>query len=358
MPLRHTLVLAQVLLVLITPASLLAQTSLPPAVPVAAVDAVVDAFKGHELVAVSDAHGNAQNQAFLKALVRDPRFSAVADDIVIEFGNARYQDIVDRYVRGEAVDEAQLRKAWTETTVANEIPVDEEFFSVVRAVNQSRSPAERLRVLLADPPIDWTTVKTRADHFSWLAMRDSFPAALVQVEVLAKRRRALIVYGHLHFQRQNIMSNFDMSDWRMHTLVSLIERGSPVRVFTIWAFDDELIRAQADVSSWRAPAITRVAGTQLGALDITTLLGNRPRFAFVAGKMAMVPESDWRKLRVEEQMDAILYLGPKAALTEAGPSGARCAEPGYLEERLRRIALTGIPPFEADNARKVCAAAK
>lgn len=346
------------LLLLVAPASSLAQTTRPAAVPVEATTAVVDAFKTHELVAVSDAHGNVQNQAFLKALVRDPRFSQVADDIVIEFGNARYQDIVDRYVQGESVDEAQLRKAWTETTVANEIPVDEEFFSVVRAVNQSRPPAERLRVLLADPPIDWTTVKTRADHFTWLGMRDSFPAALIQVEVLAKRRRALIVYGHLHFQRQNVMSNFDMSDWRMHTLVSLIERSSPARVFTIWAFDDELIRAQADVSSWRAAAITRVGGTQLGALDITALLGNRPRSSFVAGKMAMVPESDWRKLAVEDQLDAILYLGPRSALTTASPSGRRCGEPGYLDERLRRIALTGIPAFEADTARKVCGASK
>jgi hypothetical protein len=32
-----------------------------------------------------------------------------------------------------------------------------------------------------------------------------------------------------------------------------------------------------------------------------------------------------------------------------------CAEPGFLEERLRRIALTGIPTFEADVVKKVCA---
>ena len=112
---------------------------------------------------------------------------------------------------------------WQNTTVANEIPVDPEFFETVRAVNATLPPDRRVRVLLSDPPIDWAAVKTRQDHFTWLAMRDTYPAALVQVEVLAKRRRALLVYGQLHFQRRNVMSNLEMDDWRMQTIVSLID---------------------------------------------------------------------------------------------------------------------------------------
>lgn len=60
-------------------------------------------------------------------------------------------------------------------------------------------------------------------------MRDSHPAALVQLEVLAKRRRALILYGHLHYQRRNIQSNFDMDDWRAR---SLRRRGAPNRAIS------------------------------------------------------------------------------------------------------------------------------
>jgi hypothetical protein len=73
-------------------------------------------------------------------------------------------------------------------------------------------------------------------------MRDSYPAALIQVEVLAKRRRVLLVYGQLHFQRLNVMSNLDMQDWRMQTIVSLLERAGPTRVFTIWNVDDATSR--------------------------------------------------------------------------------------------------------------------
>lgn len=337
----------------------LAQSGSVPAKPLDPVTAIVDAFRNHDIVALCDAHGNVQSQNFLKTLIRDPRFTAVAHDIVVEFGNARYQDVVDRFVRGEAVDERALRSVWQNTTVANEIPVDQGFFETVRDVNASLPPDRRLRVLLSDPPIDWAAVKTRQDHFTWLAMRDTYPAALVQVEVLAKRRRALLVYGQLHFQRRNVMSNLEMDDWRMQTIVSLIEHAIGAgRVFTIWQFDDVLAKAQADVASWQAPSIAVVRGTSIGAADVTVVMPSRARMSFASGKPVPVPEKDWRPLRIEDQLDAVLYLGPRSTMTESQPSAKSCAEPGYLDERLRRIALTGIPAFEADRARALCAGRK
>jgi hypothetical protein len=218
------------------------QNALTPAVPIDPAPTILDAFRLHEVVALGDAHGNQQARTFLKALVREPRFASTVNDIVVEFGNARYQNLVHRYVNGAGVPPDSLRQVWQNTTVANEIPVDEEFFQVVRAVNATLPRARRLRVLLGDPPIDWTKVHERADHYQWLAMRDSYPAALIQVEVLAKRRRVLLVYGQLHFQRLNVMSNLDMQDWRMQTIVSLLERAGPTRVFTIWNVDDATSR--------------------------------------------------------------------------------------------------------------------
>jgi hypothetical protein len=45
--------------------------------------------------------GNERSHAFQLALLRDSRFTAVASDILVEFGNALYQDVADRFVRGE-----------------------------------------------------------------------------------------------------------------------------------------------------------------------------------------------------------------------------------------------------------------
>jgi hypothetical protein len=348
-------VIAVVLLGAVSGPGALAQSESVSAVPLEPIAAIVDAFRAHDLVALSDAHGNAQAQAFLRKLVADPRFADAVNDIVFESGNSRYQDLVDRFVGGDDAPAASLRQVWQNTTIANEIPVDAGFFEAVRAVNASRPSARRLRVLLGDPPIDWTTVRTRADHLTWLAMRDSFPAALIQTEVLAKRRKALVLYGQLHFQRKNVMSNLEMDDWRMQTIVSLIERSTPSKFLTIWQFDDGLAAMQPDIASWPAPSFAAVRGTRLGAADITMVSLARARMQVKGDALVPVPKEQWLPLRIEDQLDAVLYLGPSSAMTEAAPSNASCAEPGYLEERLRRIALTGIPAFEAERARKLCA---
>lgn len=330
-------------------------TAVKPAVPVDPIAGILDAFRTHEIVALCDAHGNEQSQAFLRSLVRDPRFAATVNDIVIEFGNARYQSLLDRYMNGDDVPFETLRQVWKNTTIANEIPVDEEFFKVVRAINAALPAPRRLRVLASDPPIDWAEVRTRADHFKWLGMRDSFPAALIQTEVLARQRRALVVYGHFHFQRRNLQSNLDMSDWRMQTIVSLLERSTPAKVFTIWNADDDLAKVQPDVKSWPAPSLVTVRGTVIGAADASVMGPSGPRFTFQGEKPVPVPRDQWGQLRLEDQLDAVLYLGPKSAMKDVPLSREICSDPRYVEERLRRIALTGIPQFEADRVKKLCA---
>ena len=70
----------------------------PPAKPIGPLAAIFDAFQSHELVSISSHHGNEQVNAFELALIRDRRFLGTVNDIVAEFGNARYQDLVDRFV--------------------------------------------------------------------------------------------------------------------------------------------------------------------------------------------------------------------------------------------------------------------
>ena len=328
---------------------------LRPPVPEPAIDGVIKAIQTHQLVAISDPHGNAAMRDFLRALVADPRFADAVNDLVLEIGNARYQSLVDDYVNGGSVDEHALADAWLNTTVANQISADVELFRLVRRINAGRPAERRLRLLLGDPPIDWSTVKTREDHFQWLAQRDSYPAALVQVQVLARQRKALIVYGHGHFQRRNVASNFEMGDWRAQTIVSLIENAGPTRVFTIWRLEDSLATSFPAASSWPTPAFAAIAGTSLGALDAGDLMGPRPRIGFVDGKRQPIAKEKYALLPMEQQLDAVLYLGP-AATAIVTPSAEVCKRPGFLEERLRRITVTGIPKFEAETVQKLCAA--
>src|SRR6185436_7324801 len=82
----------------------LAQTAPVPAKPVEPIGAIVDVLRTHSLVALGDEQGH----AFRLALIRDPRFTSVVNDIVVEFGSARYQGVMDRFIRGEEVKDEDL----------------------------------------------------------------------------------------------------------------------------------------------------------------------------------------------------------------------------------------------------------
>lgn len=161
--------IAELMRVQVSMAAPTAKEVLPkPAVAVEPIGAIVQAFRSQAIVALGNVEfsGNEQSHNFQLSLIRDSSFTASVNDIVVEFGNARYQDVMDRFVRGEDVPYDSLRRAWQNTTQVEwewDLPIYEDFFRTVRAVNDSLPRARQLRVLLADPPIDWDSVHTLDD---------------------------------------------------------------------------------------------------------------------------------------------------------------------------------------------------
>src|SRR5262249_43909159 len=154
----------------------------------------------------------------------------IVNDIVVEDGNARYQDLVDRFIRGGSLPQEALRQVWQNTTqVDPDLPLTEEFLRTVREVNASLPRSRQLRVLLGDPPIDWNLVHSFDDYRRWIEMRETYPADLIRREVLAKRRHALLIYGLMHFQRKNAYANFE-SEGQAATVVSLLEEQGRTKV--------------------------------------------------------------------------------------------------------------------------------
>lgn len=166
-----------------------------------AVDGVLQAFDSYAVVAIGDEHGLQQLGDFYQALLRHPEFAKKVDALVVEYGNARYQDLIDRYVNGEDVPAEDLQKVWSDAV--GKIPGGTEvmypqLFAAVRAVNQSLPDDQKLRILLGDPPIDWSQVQDRSDVEPFQAQRDSHFAQVVTDEVLAKGLKALVIIGSTH----------------------------------------------------------------------------------------------------------------------------------------------------------------
>ena len=341
----------------VTAAAVFAQ-DVVPAKPLDPIYAILDAFGSHDIVALGEgAHGNEQGHAFRLALIRDPRFSATVNDILVEFGNARHQDLIDRFVRGGDVPDEALRQVWQDTTQVTtvwDLPIYEEFFRAVRAVNSKLPSQRQIRVLLGDPPIDWSAVQTFEDFSKWMAdgNRDRHPADVIQREVLARNRRALIIYGDSHLAR--------VATSPSRTIVQLLEGVNGKRVFTIASPSSmpqatDLRKLQADVASWRVPSIAVLRGTTLGVTEFTTYF--LPASAIQPGKpMPPVPEK-LKGLHMENQFDAVLYLGDPAAITMSRMSATRCADAAFMQMRLQRLALMPAPlsKIQGDRVKADCA---
>jgi hypothetical protein len=311
------------------------------AVPVDPIDAIIKAFDTYSIVALGEGpHGNEQGHAFRLRLLRDPRFAATVNDIVVESGSARYQDVVDRYMQGEDVPTTTMREVFENTVTPTPVwdrPMYAEFFRAVRALNRVLPRNRQLRVLLGDPPIDWNTIKTREAYDAVLRQRDSHPADVIRREVLAKGRRALVIYGDGHLQAKTERPALSMA--------AFLEAAG-ARVLTITSTFADLSAYQGDITSWRIPSYVPLRGTRIGAAPYERFFGPPPAAPFFRDHP-----------RIEDHFDAVIYLGPESSMTMGAIPYPRCAEPSYVEMRVSRMMLSGMPASVADRLNTECQAA-
>jgi hypothetical protein len=310
-----------------------ATTNVTEAVPFQAVPAILDLYKIHQVVGLGEGpHGNLEGHAFRLKLIRDPRFPAIVNDILVESGTARYQDVMDRFIRGERVRREELRRAWEDTTNPGtnwDKPIYEEFFTAVRAVNATLPKEKKLRVLLGDPPIAWEFVRKRSDLRRWNMQRDAHAFAVLKRESLSKNRKALVIYGDGHFQGRGFKPN---------SLTILIERAN-VKMFTISTRYGDLIKLQPSVAIWKAPAFAFLKGTVLGK-------------KYYAQYYPMPPAPGWNTVLMEDQFDGVLYLSPKPPTMTLVPKSL-CLDAAYMKMRLSR--LDTVAPGSSESLRKICA---
>ncbi|MBV8516819.1 MAG: hypothetical protein JO197_05375 [Acidobacteria bacterium] len=178
--------------------------------PQDAIGTIASLFTKYDVVGIPEVHRMAETHVFLRQLVSDPRITRVIDDVVVESGNARYQEVMDRYIMGADVPLAEVEPAWRDTTMflVWDSPLYRQLFETIRNVNTTLPRAHRIRVLLGDPPIPWEQVKTRADYERF-ADRDFSYAEVVDREVFAKHHKALLIAGAMHVYGMSFIGDLD-----------------------------------------------------------------------------------------------------------------------------------------------------
>jgi outer membrane protein OmpA-like peptidoglycan-associated protein len=282
-----------------------------------AVALLASAVQQHSLVALGEHHGSTETKDLLAALLRHPGVQGTVNDIVVEFGNARYQAVMDAYIAGHDVPLAEVRRAWENTTQVTGVwlsPIYAGIVADIRALNATLPPHKRFRVLLGDPPIDWTAVTSPADEDmnDW---RDSHFAWVVDRHVVQRNRRAILFIGGAHLGRRAVFPN---------SLIQLLDTRYPGRTLVADVIEPNRMDAAigSRVAQWPIWSAAPIRGSWLGRTEAA-----RAGFTLSTGTL-------------EENIDVAIHLSPEP-LSAVGPV-IDWTSPYGVELR-RRQALTTVP---------------
>jgi hypothetical protein len=344
-------------------------------VPGDAESTLLAAFDRYEVVGMGAGHGFKDLDDFILHLLRNPAFPGKVNDVVVECGNSLYQPILDRYIAGEDVPLTEVRQVWRNTTqdMCGVSAFYAELFPLIRRINQMLPPGKKLRVLAGDPPVDWSKIKTARDFAQGQFLnRDPSIASVMKKEVLAKHRKALMLFGTAHL--------FHVGLEPLPTAVGLYEKDYPGVTLVIadhtgfgnWT---PLAKYNKDfevrLASWPVPSlVVNLQGTWLAdLLDKTYSTGlfefgptgsgklpagsMKPKGTF-SGELpadSTKPKDTFALAPVEAQakfsamVDAYLYLGPRDQLLYEPTPAEVVLDKEYMAELQRRAALM---PMGAD----------
>jgi hypothetical protein len=301
--------------------------------PSAASD-VLDAFGHHRIVALGQVHDLRQEDDFILRLVRHPRFARTVDSVVVEFGNARYQGLVDRYVAGGDVPLAALKPVWRDLVATSGAMHDgpARFFVAVRRVNGALPRSRRVRVALGDPAFDWRTLR-RASQFERAAgQRDQVFATATEREARGGRR-VLLLSGYMHFVRGLPLR------FAEENAVRILERGAAGRVWIVLPYAGTPAGQQAFERRFIAPR------PQVAIRLITGALGTLPADRFLAPPpVGNGTGNPYRGIELRSVADELISFGRCSQLRASAIGEASLRDRAYRREVDRRSRiLTGRP---------------
>jgi hypothetical protein len=305
-------------------------------IPQPAVSAILSAFDKYEVVAMPQGHGMQDTNDFIFSLIRNPSFSEKVNDIEFECGNSLYQPVLDRYIAGEDVPFTEVQKVWRKMgqPACAASGFVEQFFPLVRALNQKLPPNKRLRVLAGDPAIDWDEIKGLDDLMARHFDRGRSIASVMEKEVLSKHRKALMLFGTMHLMHGT------------RSAVSLYEKDYPNLTFVIsefGIFDTDLPNLSSSrLAKWAIPSLALAKSTWLGALDLSHFF---PAPLWMDEKNCKVHNEFPTALQkpMEDLVDAFLYLGPQdLRLKEKIPADI-ALDASYRAELQRGADMLGFP---------------
>lgn len=293
---------------------------------------IVSQFDKFDIVAIGEWHGKKRDQDLQIGLIRSPALPKHARNIIVEWGNSLYQDLLDRYVKGEDVPQTELRKVWLDTTQSplmdpGALSACPPLLTEIRSLNTRLPEAQKLRVVAGDPPIDWAKVTTTEEFMRFLNRRDEVAADVITREVLQKHEKALVIYGAGHVWRGNTFV-------KTPNLVSILDKSFPGRIYVLFRIGGvypETEKLESLITDPARPILLYLKGTAIGTLDANEFIGRDI-------PVHLFPEH----FPLSQVADAVVYSG-RSPETEISAEPAAKADPSFAQELARRKGLMPQP---------------
>lgn len=264
----------------------LAQDGFCPTGYAAVADSVAAQFDTHQFVFMGSTHGWRKQHEFQLCLLSRPAFQRRATDVMVEWANPVYQNLVDRYLlKLEPIPIDSLAPAWINTDAPDlwgRLTLMPAFYEAVRAMNEHLEPTRRIRVIGGNEPIDWSKVQTQEDVARYPYKSNWAAHVIMEHYAPEPSRKLFVIYGEGHVNRRGTLTaearqKVSLDQWFMVGVIR--ERGA----------DDELIAKMGD-----------------------------PAQPFYAGPARLVADPPYphdlsiaRQQPLAAVMNAVVYLGPE-----------------------------------------------
>jgi hypothetical protein len=330
----------------VTHASANAEPAVIPAKDIASF--LISQFDRFDVVAMGELHTSRADLELRIELIHHKEFATKVGIVVMEGLNALYQSDLDRYVRGEDVPREQIQKVWRDGTQVFSGPTMlteyEQFLKEIRSANQSLGAGPKIRVIAADPPINWAKVHTHDEFMPILRERGDFGLRVITAEVLQKRKKALLVVGLGGFTRNQQMQTPHGFVPLAPTIGGHIDSEFPGRLYVVTpirsAVYPHTARLEQLIGSVKLPVLLQLRGTEFGALDPNEFI---PAHASMLTGAPAPPFHPFRDgLTMASVADACIYRGRSPDLT-LKPDPAYRSDTAFAAEIARRARIAEPP---------------
>jgi len=170
---------------------------------------VLDKFETYDLVSIGEIHGSNDLHQLYIELIKNKEFQEKVNVIVLEFGNALYQETLDKYIANEDVPYKNVQKVWRNMLVSQMVSYHADefaaFVKTVREENKKIPKHKKMRVVVGGVPFDWEKpgFEKGWNLFHKNNPRDPHYAKVVINEVLNKNKKALLISGSLHLKKMS-----------------------------------------------------------------------------------------------------------------------------------------------------------